>query len=413
MYWRLLILFAFLSGVAFAKMSEEELNLSILQALSLQDSKPGEAVTIYKKLYDETNDKVYLKEAVKTAALYKDSRTDELMKIADTLLADDSEYLKFKMMNYIDKKEFYNAITIGEKLAKNEQNEMLYRFFGFCKEQVKDYDGALKAYEKAYEISPSEENILKFSEILLLKKNDENTAKRYLQTHQKLYGCGQNVCDLLAKIYQLKMELDDFAKISLLNYDEKGKTNYLDDAISAYFYLDKKDEIIKILEKYNYDLKTLARLYAHKKDYKKAQETALKGYEKSGDVEFLAMDAIYEYEKAGKNFTSEILKSVVVKFDAIIDKIDIALYQNYFGYVLIDHDLDVKRGISLVQKALKTEPDSVYILDSLAWGEYKLGECKKAAKIMQKISKDEDFMRSNEGKEHFEAIEKCLKKGQK
>ena len=93
-------------------------------------------------------------------------------------------------------------------------------------------------------------------------------------------------------------------------------------------------------------------------------------------------------------------------------KPDKTLYLNYLGYILIDHNIDVKKGMDYVKKALKNEPNSAYYLDSLAWGYYKLGNCKRADAIMQKV------VALGEGdqpevKEHIEMIKKCLQNSKK
>ncbi|MDB4257274.1 hypothetical protein N9818_00310, partial [Arcobacteraceae bacterium] len=88
-----------------------------------------------------------------------------------------------------------------------------------------------------------------------------------------------------------------------------------------------------------------------------------------------------------------------------------ASYQNYYGYLLIDYNINVQKGINLIKSALKTSPNNVAYLDSLAWGYYKLGECKKAFNIMEKViivTGLEDL----EMKHHWNMIEEC-KKGKK
>ena len=55
----------------------------------------------------------------------------------------------------------------------------------------------------------------------------------------------------------------------------------------------------------------------------------------------------------------------------------------------------------------------MFYLDSLAWGYYKLDECKKTDEIMQQTLHNEEFVNSPEGKEHINAIKECLKKGKK
>jgi len=62
-----------------------------------------------------------------------------------------------------------------------------------------------------------------------------------------------------------------------------------------------------------------------------------------------------------------------------------------------------------IKEVIKKQPDSVYYLDSLAWGYYKLKKCKQAKKVMDKIVKlggDKE----KEVQEHIEAIDRCLKK---
>jgi tetratricopeptide (TPR) repeat protein len=106
-----------------------------------------------------------------------------------------------------------------------------------------------------------------------------------------------------------------------------------------------------------------------------------------------------------KNKDKKSLESVIKEFESAIDKSDNPLFLNYYGYILIDHDIDVKKGIKYVKEALKKEPDSPYYLDSLAWGLYKINECKEAKEIMQRVL---DMMKEKEVIEHMNEIKKCL-----
>ena len=76
---------------------------------------------------------------------------------------------------------------------------------------------------------------------------------------------------------------------------------------------------------------------------------------------------------------------------------------------MIDNDLDIKKGIELVNKALQKDKNNLFYLDSLAWGYYKLKDCKKAWDIFKETLKDKEFSNSKESKEHRKAILKCLK----
>ena len=76
--------------------------------------------------------------------------------------------------------------------------------------------------------------------------------------------------------------------------------------------------------------------------------------------------------------------------------------------MLIDHELNIKEGIDYVKKALKQDSKSAFFIDSLAWGEYKLGNCKKAHSLIQKVLKLKSI--NKEVKNHIEAIDRCLNK---
>ena len=158
-------------------------------------------------------------------------------------------------------------------------------------------------------------------------------------------------------------------------------------------------------------------LYAATGDFGKAYKKAQEAFDKSFNLEYQAKMAIYQYErdtdKQTKKIDKDSLKQVIANFEKSAVKLNNALYLNYYGYLLIDHDIDAKKGIDLVNRALELEPGSVFYLDSLAWGYYKLGECKKADEIMQQTLHNEEFVNSPEGKEHINAIKECLKKGKK
>ena len=126
-------------------------------------------------------------------------------------------------------------------------------------------------------------------------------------------------------------------------------------------------------------------LYKLKKMYKEAGKLALELYKINNNIEYLAQNALFEYESS-KDKSIDLVKKVAKKLEKVIEKMDDSVYLNYLGYLYIDHDLNVKRGVRLVKKALKQEPNSPYYLDSLAWGYFKLGRCKEAFEIIKKIA---------------------------
>jgi predicted Zn-dependent protease len=80
---------------------------------------------------------------------------------------------------------------------------------------------------------------------------------------------------------------------------------------------------------------------------------------------------------------------------------------NNLGYMLIDRDIDVKRGVVLVDKALSHSPQEPSYLDSKAWGLYKTGKYEEALTILEKLASD--GMNANELWEHLAKVCEALK----
>lgn len=57
---------------------------------------------------------------------------------------------------------------------------------------------------------------------------------------------------------------------------------------------------------------------------------------------------------------------------------------NSLAYFLIDNNRNIKEGMELAEKALKTKPDDYNLLHTQGWGLYKKGAYKEALEILQK-----------------------------
>lgn len=390
-----------------------ELNFDILTALELTHKDPITSMRLYEKAYKKTGSPVYLLEALKLAFSLKYQKdTLQYMKLGDKELGDNSEYLRIKIGFYLSNKENLNANTVALKLVTIDPSSRSYAILAATYYAMENFELARQYFEKAYELDKTDENLLRLCDVLFNKLKDADAAIRTIETHRRIYGCGGIVCEVLADVYRADKRYLDVAKIDEVLYEAKGDAKFLDDMIAIYYYSNDFDKIIEILKKYDYKPALLIDAYAQKKDYKTAIKLAREEFLKTKNYDFLAIEAIYEYESAGKNVDAKTLSSVVEKFENIAPQLKDAMHLNYYGYILIDHDLDVKKGIDYVQKALKIDPSSPYYIDSLAWGYYKLGECDKAKQQMDRI-KDEEFFKSPEGKEHLEAIDACAIGGQK
>ncbi|MCL1986148.1 MAG: tetratricopeptide repeat protein [Betaproteobacteria bacterium] len=70
-----------------------------------------------------------------------------------------------------------------------------------------------------------------------------------------------------------------------------------------------------------------------------------------------------------------------------IARADPKYYQalNYLGYTLADENRELSRALELLTKAVDLAPDLAYILDSLAWAQYRLGKFNAAWESISKV----------------------------
>ncbi len=57
---------------------------------------------------------------------------------------------------------------------------------------------------------------------------------------------------------------------------------------------------------------------------------------------------------------------------------------NYLGYSWVDQGKNLKQAFGYIEKAVKLKPDDGYIVDSLGWAHYRLGNFKEAVKWLER-----------------------------
>ena len=57
---------------------------------------------------------------------------------------------------------------------------------------------------------------------------------------------------------------------------------------------------------------------------------------------------------------------------------------NNLGYFLINRDINPQEGLTLADKAVKSDPNSYFFLDTKGWGLFKLGKYEEALKLLEK-----------------------------
>jgi Flp pilus assembly protein TadD len=60
------------------------------------------------------------------------------------------------------------------------------------------------------------------------------------------------------------------------------------------------------------------------------------------------------------------------------------LVLNYLGYSWIDRGENLERGLKMIEKAVELRPEDGYIVDSLGWAHYRLGDYSSAVQYLEK-----------------------------
>ncbi|MEA3314598.1 MAG: hypothetical protein U9Q30_01915, partial [Campylobacterota bacterium] len=239
---------------------------------------------------------------------------------------------------------------------------------------------------------------------------------KYLEYYLEAYGCkSDDICNKLMLIYQEQGDKNGMINVLNKMYENYSKDPNMEKTAlmiqdMIIVLLEKEDiyKTIAYLEKYPINNSKLLNLYEQTSQLDKALILIKKNYKKEKKPSLLGRIAMLEFEIA-KN-KKDVLEDVLNNFElALSSGINNDSYQNFYGYLLIDYDIDIEKGISLVKKALEINPNNIAYLDSLAWGYFKLDRCEESKIILDKVVKrvgklDSDIIY------HLDKIENCIKK---
>lgn len=390
------------------KKSFENEDYLILLALEYQQNGDiKNAIKVYNTLYEKSHKINYLIESAKISFLSKDmKRTEKLLKEA-LKQEPENEELKRIEIGFLTRqgnlKEAEKKIL--ELLKKNKSTTYL-KIAGSIYFQMKSYDLALKYFESAYKQEQDSSSLLNIVEILYNYLDKKDDAIALLETHIRMQSCDEKTCFKLIEIYGKEKNIDGIISTYKKLYKRYKDDDFAKKIVELYMYKKDRDGAINFLKQSGYNQEMLLDIYVSLKDFKNAYKIARKLYKDTNKIDYLGKMAIYEYETYKDGINKKRLNSISDKFEKVISKLYEPLYLNYYGYLLIDHDLNAKKGIKLVKEALLKEPDSPFYLDSLAWGYYKIGKCKEAKKIMDELvkgSKEEEIIM------HWKKINECSK----
>jgi len=400
----------------YAKTTQKNLNTTSLMLIAMDYEKANKhkkALSVYMTLLKQENKYEYLEHIL--SLLLQMQEYDEtltvLAKYKHIFKKNQEHLMRLEISTLLKIKQYTMALNFSYKLLKKYKNGKNYETVGIILYQLKQYKKSLKYFESAYASDQNYKMLLNIVDVLYSYLDKKKLAISYLETYIRVHKCEPDICNRLLIYYQEDKNLD--AMVSILKKIYKKykhntkKHEALDKVIDTIVEILKINNInnaIKFLEENNiYDVRLLT-LYHQNNQHEQALILTKKLYHKTKNVKYLAQLAMLEYETATNK--NKILNTVIANFNIVLKTIDEPAYNNYFGYLLIDHNINVKRGIILINKALDKEPLNIAYLDSLAWGYYKLKSCKKAKKIMRDIKKL-IVIDDKELKKHYKKIMEC------
>ncbi|MDE6885964.1 MAG: hypothetical protein K2P17_02865 [Helicobacteraceae bacterium] len=384
--------------------SNEE-DLYIFQALDAIDSGDlNNAKEIYNKLYDMTKKEEYLREMINISI--KLENLTEALSYAQIYQKNNPNNVDIKKTIayiYIIKKDINKVIEIYEDIIKLQNNQENNKFLSNLYIYKKDYQNARKYLFNAYNFNKDEDILIIITSIDLASNNFDKSIP-LLKEHFP-NGTNTEYLQILIGLGVNYKQLDKLESLYLDYYKNNKNLQNAHNLARIYLLAEKFDKAKDLVGQWQFDSDFLIDFYLAQKDYKNAKIEAQKAYETKKNNNYLGILAIIDFEMAEDKKAA--IDDVTSKLKLAIENNLNDVFYNYLGYLLIDYDIDVDKGIEYVKIALKLNNDNPAYLDSLAWGYYKNKDCRKAQEIMDKIPKEE-AEKEPEIKTHIDKINKCL-----
>jgi len=404
--------FILMTGIAQAKelrvISEDSL---IIQGLLFDEYKAYEnSRRVFAKLYDDTGAKEYLFREMTASLLSGKHIENSIVRLRswDEKHPDTLEVKRFLIPLYLTNQQVNKAKIEAEYLIERSSEARDLDLASNPYLYSGEFRKALDLLDQAYKKTSNEDVLLRMTVVMDEYTNERKKAIQLLETHRRMNIVNSNQLFFkLLSLYVKENDIEGVLAIYKVLYAQDDQEKYLAKIIEAYAYKRDIDGAISFLEENKVGDTTLYELYKSKKYFDKALKLINKLYDRDKNARWLAEKAILTFENAVDKNDKQMIEKVVAYFDKAISLgVDDSIYLNYYGYTLIDKDINVKKGIKIISDALVQQPDNTYYLDSLAWGYYKEHNCKKAYELMKKVV-DKEGLEEPEIVEHWDIIQKC------
>jgi tetratricopeptide (TPR) repeat protein len=219
---------------------------------------------------------------------------------------------------------------------------------------------------------------------------------------EALYGLGSSIGrrggeDLALVYLHLALYLDPNHQMAMLSladlYEALKKPDLaikIYDKVAPSSVLDRTDEAKKRLEKLvadhakdNEAILALANIQRGRKQFAECADAYSKAIaniptpEKANWVVFYFRGICYERSKQWPQAEEDLKKALQLYPDQ-------PLVLNYLGYSWIDQGVHLDEGMNMIRRAVEQRPDDGYIVDSLGWANYRIGNYDEAVKELER-----------------------------
>jgi len=325
---------------------------------------------------------------------YKNDYLDELISAVVTENLIVAEKIAKKILLINPKNQEAKLVSMVKAFNENKENEIkalrfdssknkndLFEFLFFLEDEIKKKNDISNSFLEIVKSSYSN-NDTKYS-------NNYNFLLFYISLSIFIHKNNYEAIFIKGQLLQMINEYF-FAETMYLKIPQKSEY-FLDAQRNIAFnysetneFVDAENKIIKIIQNNGNDYqlsKILADFYRIEKEYEKAinlySSLFEQNYEDSWYVIYLR-GICYERSDNWKKAEIDFLKSLELKSNS-------PNVLNYLAYGWIERNKNIQQSFEMLTEAYDSNPDSYYILDSLAWAHYKKKEYKKASELMEKV----------------------------
>ena len=345
----------------------------LAQALLAQD-KYAEALEQFKKLSElepgTSENYVRMAQLYRRVGNFKEAESSLLR--AKQLTPGNLEILYNEALLYEDEGRFDDAVKVlsdaiaGIKTQSATGTEaspnalaILYEQLGRAHEQGQNFPAAIETFQEMAKLGPEAE---KRARMLLIEAyKDSRDLDRAIDETKKGLADSPKDRDLtitLAMLYGEKTDAETGTKLlnSLLQGNDNDQEIYLN----------------------------IAQVDERGKKYSDAEQAAVKAGEMAHaasdkEMVWFLLGAIYESEKKFDDAEQQFRK-------VLDENPNNASALNDYGYMLADRGIRLDEAASMIQRALKQEPNSGAYLDSLGWAYYKQNKLTEAEESLRKAT---------------------------